>query len=102
MVTSEEEILKRLHANYENVTALIPEKFRREFRNKIIRPKELGAYASIISKAIEFEVEPAKSTVKNLVRARLSIKGFNRKLMLAGLRSDQIYSEFFKGIFNND
>lgn len=101
MATSEEEILKKLLANYENAILLIPENLRKEFRNKIIRPEKLKAYAPYISKIIEFQLESEeKSSIENQIAAQLGIKDFGRRLMLSGIRPEQVHAELMRGIFD--
>ena len=47
MTTSADEVLKKFLANCERAILLIPEKLRREFRNKIILREEAEAYANL-------------------------------------------------------
>jgi hypothetical protein len=101
MATSEEEILKKLLVNYDNATRLVPKELKKEFCEKIIRREELKAFASLISKTIEFQIDQEKSFTQDQIRARFSLRGFGRRLMLKGIRPEQVYTELVRGIFDS-
>lgn len=100
MVTSEEEVLKRFLANYENAILLIPVELREEFCNKIIRREEIKAYAPLVSRAIEFQSEIVKSFIQSIISLRFNIDRFGRRLILGGVKPEQVYAELLRGIFN--
>jgi hypothetical protein len=99
MGISQDEILKKLLVNYDNATKLLPEEFKEEFQKRIIRREELKAFASLISKTVEFQIDQEKSFTQDQIRARFSLKGFGRRLMLKGIRLEQVYAELVMGLF---
>jgi hypothetical protein len=99
MGSLEDEILDKLLANYNNATQLVPKELRKEFREKIFRREELKAFASIISRAIEFESDQLKSFMQDVIRFHFSLDRFGRRLMLKGVNPKQVYAELVRGLF---
>jgi hypothetical protein len=101
MTTSREEIYDRLLANYENAVSLIPEKLRKEFKNKVFRPEDLKSYAEIIFLAKQFQSKVLTSFLEDYTRLRFSIEGFGRKLAMNNISPERVHAELFQGILNN-
>lgn len=99
MSSLEDEILEKLKTNYNKAIELIPEELRKKFREKVIRPDALGAYATFISKAIEFKSEVLKSFIQETMMSRFSIDRFGRRLMLKGVNPERVYAELVRGLF---
>lgn len=99
MDSLEDEILDKLLTNYNNATQLVLKELKKEFREKIIRHEELGAYATFISKAIEFKSEVLKSFIQETMMSRFSIGRFGRRLMLKGVNPERVYAELVRGLF---
>jgi hypothetical protein len=94
-----DQILVKMRANYEPVLASLPPELQEEFRTKVLPLEELEELAPFINTSSEFEGRAAIGLTQRKIGRKVSVMAFNKKLIAAGIRSDDIYGGLLKGCF---
>ncbi len=98
MLTAEE-IVKRIRANYEPCVQALPTELREEFRNKVLPLKEVEDLAPYIVTTSEFEGTASMGQTQRKIGRKVSVIAFNKKLVAAGVRPEDVYGGLLKGCF---
>jgi hypothetical protein len=96
---SVEEIVDKMRANYEPAVKSLPPELQEEFRTRTLPLKELEELAPFIRTSTEFEGRAAIGLTQRKIGRKVTVMAFNKKLIAAGIRSDEFYGELLKGCF---
>jgi hypothetical protein len=99
MVLTIDLILVKMLSNYDPVVASLPHELQEEFRAKVLPLKELEELAPFINTSSEFEGRAAIGLTQRKIGRKVSVMAFNKKLIAAGIRPDDIYGGLLKGCF---
>ena len=99
MVLTIDQILVKMRANYDPVIASLPPDLQEEFRTKVLPLKDLEELAPFINTSSEFEGRAAIGLTQRKIGRKVSVMAFNKKLIAAGIRPDDIYGGLLKGCF---
>jgi hypothetical protein len=94
-----DQILVKMRANYDPVVASLPPELQEEFRTKVLPLEELEELAPFINTSSEFEGRAAIGLTQRKIGRKVSVMAFNKKLIGAGIRPDDIYDGLLKGCF---
>jgi hypothetical protein len=94
-----EQIVKCMKANYEPVVEFLPPELQEEFRTKVLPLKELEELAPFIRTSTEFEGRASIGLTQRKIGRKVSVMAFNKKLIAAGIRSDDVYGGLLKSCF---
>jgi hypothetical protein len=94
-----DQILVKMRANYDPVVASLPPELQEEFRTKVLPLEELEELAPFINTSSEFEGRAAIGLTQRKIGRKVSVMAFNKKLIAAGIRPDDIYGGLLKGCF---
>jgi len=94
-----EEIVQRIRANYEPVVKSLPPELQEEFRTRVLPLKEVEDLAPYIRTTTEFEGRAATGQTQRKIGRKVAVMAFNKKLIAAGIRPDDIYGNLLKGCF---
>ncbi len=94
-----EEITAKMRANYEPVVKSLPAELQEEFRTKALPLAELEELASFIHTSSEFEGRAAIGLTQRKIGRKVSVMAFNKKLIAAGIRPEDVYGGLLKGCF---
>jgi hypothetical protein len=94
-----EQIAQRIRANYEAVVKSLPLELQNEFRNKVLPLSEAVELASYIRTTCEFEGRASMGLTQRKIGRKVMVIAFNKKLIAANLRPDDIYGNLLKGCF---
>jgi hypothetical protein len=94
-----EEILYEIRRNYEPVVKNLPVELRSEFRSKVLPISEVEELAPYIRTTTEFEGRASTGLTLRKIGRKVTVMAFNKKLIAAGLRPEDIYGEILKGCF---
>ncbi len=98
MLTVEQIVLK-MRDNYEPTVKSLPPELQDEFRTRALPLKELEELAPFIRTSTEFEGRAAIGLTQRKIGRKVSVIAFNKKLIAAGIRPDDIYGSLLKGCF---
>jgi hypothetical protein len=98
MLTAEE-IVKRMRANYEPCVRSLPAELQEEFRTRVLPLKEVEELAPYIVTTSEFEGTASTGLTQRKIGRKVSVIAFNKKLVAAGIRPDDVYGGLLKGCF---
>jgi hypothetical protein len=93
------EIVKRMRANYEPCVQALPAELREEFRTKVLPLKEVEELAPFIVTTSEFEGTASTGLTQRKIGRKVSVIAFNKKLIAAGIRPDDVYGGLLKSCF---
>ena len=96
---STEEIVEKIRANYEPVLKSLPPELQEEFRTRVLPLKELEELAPFIRTSTEFEGRAAIGLTQRKIGRKVAVMSFNKKLIAAGIRADDVYGGLLKGCF---
>ena len=94
-----EEIIEHMRANYTLVVGSLPPDLRQELQNKALPLKELEELAPFIRTTTEFEGTASTGLTQRKIGRKVSVIAFNKKLVAAGIRPEDIYGSLLKGCF---
>jgi hypothetical protein len=94
-----EEIVEKMRANYEPVVKSLPPELQEEFRTRVLPLKEVEELAPFIRTSTEFEGRAATGLTQRKIGRKVAVMSFNKKLIAAGMRPDDIYGSLLKGCF---
>jgi hypothetical protein len=97
-----EEILRCMRANYEAAVKALPPDLQKEFRLKVLPLKEVEELAPFIRTTTEFEGTASTGLTQRKIGRKVSVIAFNKKLIAAGIRPDDVYGALLKGCFRYD
>lgn len=97
-----EEIVQCMRANYDAVVKSLPPDLQEEFRSKILPLKEVEELAPFIRTTTEFEGTASTGLTQRKLGRKVSVIAFNKKLIAAGVRPDDIYGSLLRGCFKYD
>ena len=93
------EIVKRMRSNYEPCVQALPAELQEEFRTKVLPLKEVEELAPFIVTTSEFEGTASTGLTQRKIGRKVSVIAFNKKLIAAGIRPDDVYGGLLKGCF---
>jgi hypothetical protein len=96
---SVEEIITKMRANYDPVVKSLPSDLQEEFRTRVLPLQELEELAPFIRTSSEFEGRAAIGLTQRKIGRKVAVMGFNKKLIAAGIRTDDVYGGLLKGCF---
>ena len=94
-----EEIVQRMRQNYEPVVKSLPAELQEEFRSRVLPLPELEELAPFIRTSTEFEGRASIGLTQRKIGRKVAVMAFNKKLIAAGIRPDDIYGGLLKGCF---
>jgi hypothetical protein len=94
-----EEIVQKIRANYEPAVQSLPPDLQEEFRTRVLPLKEVEELAPYIRTTTEFEGRAATGQTQRKIGRKVAVMAFNKKLIAAGIRPDDIYGNLLKGCF---
>ncbi len=94
-----DEIIQRMRQNYEPVVKSLPAELQEEFRTKVLPLPELEELAPFIRTSTEFEGRASIGLTQRKIGRKVSVMAFNKKLIAAGIRPDDVYGGLLKGCF---
>ena len=94
-----EEITAKMRANYEPVVKSLPAELQEEFRSRALPLSEVEELAPFIRTSTEFEGRAATGLTLRKIGRKVSVMAFNKKLIAAGIRPDDVYGGLLKGCF---
>jgi hypothetical protein len=94
-----EDIVKNMRANYEPVVKSLPPELQEEFRNKVLPLKDVEELAPFIRTSTEFEGRAAIGLTQRKIGRKVAVMAFNKELIAAGIRPDDVYGNLLKGCF---
>ena len=94
-----EEIVAKIRQNYEPVVKSLTAELQEEFRTKVLPLKELEELAPYIRTTTEFEGRAAIGQTQRKIGRKVAVMAFNKKLIAAGVRPDDVYGGLLKGCF---
>jgi hypothetical protein len=94
-----EQIAQRIKANYEPVIKSLPPELQDEFRNRVLPLDEALELAPYIRTTCEFEGRASMGLTQRKIWRKVAVMAFNKKLIAANLRPDDIYGNLLKGCF---
>ncbi len=92
-------IVARMRANYEPAVNSLPIELQAEFRTRALPLSEVEELAPFIRTSTEFEGRAATGLTLRKIGRKVSVMAFNKKLIAAGVRPDDIYGSLLKGCF---
>jgi hypothetical protein len=93
------QIEQKIRENYEPVIKSLPVELQDEFRTKVLPLNEAVELASFIRTTSEFEGRASMGLTQRKIGRKVSVIAFNKKLISANLRPDDIYGNLLKGCF---
>jgi hypothetical protein len=96
---SVEEIITKMRANYDPVVKSLPADLQEEFRTRVLPLQELEELAPFIRTSSEFEGRASIGLTQRKIGRKVTVMAFNKKLIAAGIRSDDVYGGLLKGCF---
>jgi|WetSurMetagenome_2_1015567.scaffolds.fasta_scaffold600414_1 hypothetical protein len=96
---SAEDIVKIMRSNYEPLVKTLPLELQEEFRTRVLPLKEMEELAPFIRTSTEFEGRAATGLTQRKIGRKVAVMAFNKKLIAAGVRPDDIYGGLLKGCF---
>ncbi len=94
-----EEIIAKMRANYEPVVQSLSPELREEFRTKALPLSEVEELAPFIRTSTEFEGRAATGLTFRKIGRKVSVMAFNKKLIAAGIRPEDVFGGLLKGCF---
>jgi hypothetical protein len=94
-----EQIVQRIRANYEPVVQSLPLELQEEFKTKVLPLREAEELAPYIRTTCEFEGRASMGLTQRKIGRKVTVMAFNKKLISANIRPDDIYSNLLKGCF---
>ena len=97
-----EQITQCIRTNYEPVVKSLPPELQAEFRSRVLPLNELEELAPFIRTTTEFEGTASTGLTQRKIGRKVSVIAFNKKLIAAGIRPDDIYGGLLKNCFKYD
>jgi hypothetical protein len=94
-----DQIIAKMRANYEPVVKSLPVELQEEFRTRVLPLAELEELAPFINTSSEFEGRAAIGLTQRKIGRKVTVMGFNKKLIASGIRVDDVYGGLLKGCF---
>jgi hypothetical protein len=94
-----EEIVSQMRSNYQQVVKTLPPELQEEFRTKALPLAELEELAPYIRTTTEFEGRASTGLTYRKIGRKVSVMAFNKKLVSAGIRPDDVFGGLLKGCF---
>ncbi len=94
-----EQIVKCMRSNYEPVVKSLPTELQDEFRTKVLPLTELEELAPFIRTSTEFEGRASIGLTQRKIGRKVTVMAFNKKLIAAGIRPDDVYGGLLKSCF---
>jgi hypothetical protein len=94
-----EEIVREMRRNYEPVVKSLPSELQEEFRAKALPLAEVEELAPFIRTTTEFEGRASTGLTFRKIGRKVTIMAFNKKLIAAGIRPDDVFGGLLKGCF---
>jgi hypothetical protein len=96
---SAEQIVQIMRTNYEPVVKSLPSELQEEFRSRVLSLNELEELAPFIRTSTEFEGRAATGLTQRKIGRKVTVMAFNKKLIAAGVRPDDIIGGLLRGCF---
>ena len=96
---TQEQIMTRIRCNYEPVIKSLPPELQEEFQTRVLPLGEVEALAPYIRTTSEFEGTASMGLTQRKIGRKVTVMAFNKKLIAAGIRPDDIYGGLLKGCF---
>ena len=97
-----EEITSLIRTNYMPVVKSLPVELQEEFSTRVLSLQEMEELAPFIRTTTEFEGRAATGLTQRKIGRKVAVMAFNKKLISAGIRPDDIYGGLLKGCFQFD
>jgi hypothetical protein len=94
-----ENILNFMRSNYEPVVKSLPPELQKEFQTQALPLKEVEELAPFIRTSTEFEGRAAIGLTQRKIGRKVTVMAFNKKLIAAGIRPEDVYGGLLKGCF---
>ena len=94
-----EEIVREMRRNYEPVVKSLPLELQEEFRTKALPLAEVEELAPFICTTTEFEERASTGLTLRKIGRKVTVMAFNKKLIAAGIRPEDIFGGLLKGCF---
>jgi hypothetical protein len=94
-----EEIIREMHRNYQPVVRSLPLELQEEFTTKVLPLTEVEELAPFIRTTTEFEGRASTGLTYRKIGRKVTVMAFNKKLVAAGIRPDDIFGGLLKGCF---
>jgi hypothetical protein len=94
-----EEIVREMHRNYQSVVSSLPPELQEEFTTKVLPLTEVEELAPYIRTTTEFEGRASTGLTYRKIGRKVTVMAFNKKLVAAGIRPDDIFGGLLKGCF---
>jgi hypothetical protein len=94
-----EEIVREMRRNYEPVVKSLPLELQVEFRTSALPLAEVEELAPYIRTTTEFEGRASIGLTYRKIGRKVTVMAFNKKLVAAGLRPEDIFGGLLKGCF---
>jgi hypothetical protein len=92
-----EEIIIKMRSNYGPIVQSLPPELQEEFSTRVLPLKEVEDLASVIVTPTEFEGRASTGLTQRKIGRKVAVMAFNKKLIAAGIRPDDIYGGLLKG-----
>jgi hypothetical protein len=96
------EIMEKMQSNYGPVVQSLPPELQEEFSTRVLPLKELEELAPFIVTSTEFEGQASPGLTQRKIGRKVAVMAFNKKLIAAGIRPENIYGGLLKGCFEFD
>jgi hypothetical protein len=94
-----EEIVQAMRRNYEPVVKSLPAELQEEFRTKALPLTEVENLAPFIRTTTEFEGRASTGLTYRKIGRKVTVMAFNKKLVAAGIRPEDVLGGLLKGCF---
>jgi hypothetical protein len=94
-----EEIVSRMRSNYGPAVKSLPPELQEEFSTKILPLAEVEDLAPFIRTTTEFEGRASTGLTFRKIGRKVTVMAFNKKLVAAGIRPEDIFGGLLKGCF---
>jgi len=88
-----------MRVNYDPVVKSLPIELQEEFCARVLPLSEVEELAPFIVTTSEFEGRASMGLTQRKIGRKVTVIAFNKKLIAAGVRPDDIYGGLLKGCF---
>ena len=97
-----EQITQCMRGNYEAVVKSLSAELQNEFRTRVLPLDEVEELAPFIRTTMEFEGTASMGLTQRKIGRKVTVIAFNKKLIAAGIRPDDVYGGLLKNCFKFD
>jgi hypothetical protein len=95
----QEQIIIKIRNNYGPVIKSLPPELQEEFRTRVLPLNEVEALAPYIRTTSEFEGTASMGLTQRKIGRKVTVMAFNKKLVAAGIRPEDVYGSLLQGCF---